>query len=272
MSDPTPEERETILFSVANDLKAHTASTVAPIIGCTDAKFGELVGSGTFIKDGGTTYLITAAHVAKQVCKYPLPAHSAGEGRPPVVFRKSFFLLDKPSDLAAVEVDPSEIAHAAFDVSCLADSSNDLEDDILFIHGFAGKDSRFSAIANGILSDSLPYATVLGESTLPEFKPGVHFAIQYKPEKQKDENGKEVDLPPPPGLSGTAVWKANRKGAGDGWKPSEARIVGIVHKWDQASGSLVATRVEALKLMLHIIKSPREPNESVEVYVRRRPE
>ena len=179
-----------------------------------------------------------------------------------------------PSDLAAVEVDPSEIAYTPFDISCLADSSRDLEDDILFIHGFAQKNSRFSAIGGGgIYSDSLPYATFLGESTLPEFKPGVHFAIQYKqPEKQKDEKGKDVDLPPPPGLSGTAVWKANRKDAEGEWKPTSARVVGIVHKWDQPSGSLVATRVEALKFMLHLMKTSRKPNESVEVYVRQRRE
>ncbi|MFN7139457.1 MAG: hypothetical protein ACK4UN_08970 [Limisphaerales bacterium] len=68
-------------------------------------------------------------------------------------------------------------------------------------------------------------------------------------EGQEDANGRPATLPDPHGMSGTAVWRSGRVAAASGaaWSPDHARIVGIVHTWDQQTATLVATRIEVLR-------------------------
>jgi len=60
----------------------------------------------------------------------------------------------------------------------------------------------------------------------------------------------------PHGLSGSAVWATGRCTTGNSWEPSLARIVGVVHNWDERSQSLVGTRIEAVRaFVLHVLRS-----------------
>ncbi|MHA3772654.1 hypothetical protein ACXR0O_14045 [Verrucomicrobiota bacterium sgz303538] len=255
MSDSRSQsEKEKILFEVADALRDFTAPALGTIIGAENEKEGALVGSGTFIRDGEKTLLLTASHVATKVWKYRFPAFSVGDGRV-AVFSNAFAGIEFPSDLAAVEVDPDLIHREPVDVSLLADASTGLEGDVLFIHGYAGANSRFSGIAGGLVSESTPYATFIGTSDLPKVNPALHFAIQYdQPEPQRDASGKNVLLPAPNGLSGSAVWKSFRAESGENWEPSQARIVGVAHSWDTANRSLIVTRVEVVRAFLQMMK------------------
>ncbi|MGE3675825.1 MAG: hypothetical protein AB7K71_39515, partial [Polyangiaceae bacterium] len=62
-----------------------------------------------------------------------------------------------------------------------------------------------------------------------------------------DERGNAADMVDPHGLSGSAVWATGRCTTGDSWEPSLARIVGIIHNWDERSQSLVGTRIEVVR-------------------------
>ena len=67
---------------------------------------------------------------------------------------------------------------------------------------------------------------------------------EYPPDGWRDANGKPVPFPHPEGMSGSALWKTSRKERGSGWTVQDARIIGVVTKWDQNANSLIATRIE----------------------------
>lgn len=248
----TEEERVAEFFRVTDELRKMTSPFVAAIYGSQDPIEGRLVGSGSFFRTGEQVLLLSARHVAEEACQdYKIQSHSAGNGRPPVAIETPFITsAQRLHDLAILPIDSTKIDKCIqpFEITELAETSNDLEGDILFVHGFAGEKSRFTAFMPGIYSESTPYGTVLGTSTLSGFDPNIHFAIEYpQPEPQRDIQGREVYIPDPHGMSGSSIWQARRAKYKGEWAIDRAKLVGIAHRWDQKNGSLVATRVEVVK-------------------------
>lgn len=245
-------------FRVSDEIALFTAPSLCTIIDVQSADHGELIGTGTFIRHSSRVYIVTARHVAEKACQSNGCAHSCGPGQRPRLITRPFVIhKDRALDLALLPIEPSDIGDSPIrplDFSVLAESSDDLAD-FLVIHGYPGERSRFSAIGRGIFSTSQPYVTVEGRSSLPEFNPAIHFAIEYPGEGQEDPTGRSAKLPDPHGMSGTAVWRSGRAKAGKDWTSANARIVGIVHRWDQDSSSLVATRIEPLSAFLQQVEA-----------------
>jgi hypothetical protein len=118
------------------------------------------------------------------------------------------------------------------------------EKDLLFINGFPGKDSRFSALLKGIRSKPLVYAAYSGISDDSWFNPAMHLAIHYDPKNFIGGDGLPADFPFPDGLSGSTVWRIPRMEEQGTWAPQNARIVGLVQRWDHTGRFLIAARIE----------------------------
>lgn len=253
------QEKLTEFFRVIDALALYTAPALCSIIGVDAVDYGELVGTGTYLRYGDRLYILTARHVAEEACsKYPGCAFSVGAGKRPILITRPFVLHKEPFlDIAVLPVDEQDIVGTSvvpFAPSVLAESSADLED-YLFIHGYPGAKSRFSALGQGIVSSTQPYGTVTGTSVWAGFDDKIHFALEYPGEGQEHSDGRAATLPDPHGLSGTAVWRTGRAKAGANWTPQDAKIVGIVHRWDQDSSTLVATRIEPVLEFLRCVEA-----------------
>ena len=95
-----------------------------------------------------------------------------------------------------------------------------------------------------------------GTGSIIEFGNGVFLitAAHVIPKNSLLPGGGVADLPSPDGLSGAAVWNTRRSELRETWTPSDARIVGIVHRWDQDGECLIATRIEKILPFLQRIE------------------
>lgn len=232
--------------SLMQVMKAQTLLTLCPIYGIFDDLSGKLNGTGTLISHNGEVFVLTAAHVVHPNPEFAGFAYSA-PGNPKLIATRS--LTGRPLDLALFPVDSSLAADPGrqpVDVGSLPTTSFISDGEVLFVHGFPGE--RSYALAD-IYSKSLPYLSVPGVSQCGWFDPRIHFAVDYASEGLIDENGKAISMVHPGGMSGSAVWAV----APDA---SNSRIVGVVHAWDQASQSLIATRIEAVRdFILLVLRS-----------------
>lgn len=264
------EEKQRIFMDVVNRMKLFTGPSIVQICGSIDETTGELIGSGTFIRLRGADYLLTAQHVAEELYSTNLDGshkyasglcHSVGNNQRMMRVIYPWITWNAPHDLAVTRLD-SVVLEGTDCLPLYAEqialNTNDLNGrDVYFIHGFPGKNSRFTTFFDrGVMSRSLPYGGWLQDSTWSEFDSAIHFAISFPPDDLIDERSESENLPDPGGLSGSVVWKTNKAGTGTEWTPDMARIVGVVHRFDQNSRCLIVTRIEYVKgLLIHTLRS-----------------
>lgn len=240
-------ESERALFQATDGLVPRICPSLSQVIGCPDPGFGRLIGTASFLQLRNGIFLLTAAHVARQVSKYPIRAfskrsHEIIDGTNlPFIFHPN-----RDYDLAAwaINATSAEILPAQSIVKEDFNSESGDLADILVMAGYPGKFSRYTSFGEILSSTIQPYGTVQGISELPFYDPRCHFVIEYPLEGQKTSKGDPVELPPPRGYSGSLIWKSNRVArSSEDWQASDARIVGLVHTWDPEKQSLLATRV-----------------------------
>ena len=220
------------------------------IYGLENAKYGKLLGTGSFIVVGSATYFVSSLHVFES--DLPGIAYALTDGDPPVEIEGECFALKHPYDIIAVRVDLYIQLHSgqvrskgALPVRYL-DSLVEISADIYFIQGYADRDSRYSALYGGIISKSMQLTTTLGiASEFNWYDPKIHFTLDYQMENE-DEYGRLVQAPFPTGLSGSLVWKTNRMNCDDAWNPDEARVVGVAVTWDKDKKVIVCTKIKHL--------------------------
>lgn len=254
MAELTDDEKRQIWLRVLGEMKHHTKPAMAAVYGVEREDHGLLVGSGIFVRILGATHLLTASHVLETASRFEFLAHSNDYGTKPVPIRFPFRLQPYPLDLGFTLIDEAAVAPGAivpWPVEALADNADHLEGDILFIHGYPGERSTWLPIVNGgVKAESLPLGTVVrnGETGWADFNPILHFAVEYWPEGWFDERGRTLARPNPHCLSGSAVWRANIRGRSHTeWKATDARIVGVLHRYNPEHDSLIATRTEHVR-------------------------
>lgn len=235
---------EEIIDGINLEMAQFTKPSLSAVYGIINQSKGSLFGSGTFINFHNSTYLITAGHVLETPSRFQGLAHSCSDGNKPSIFKYPKIVLKNTIDLGIVRIDSKILNNTSIvplDANSLAYSSNDIKDNLFFIHGYLGKKSQFmQRIVNGVVSKSQPYITVLGASGYSWFNEKFHFALEYPAEPQM----KGYILPNPYGLSGSAVWSIEYD---SNWDAEKAKIIGIVHTWDPHQESLVATRIEIVR-------------------------
>lgn len=248
----TPEHREKFkrAMAVYDALKETTRLSLVSIAGIVSEDEGTFQGTGTIVELKGQILLVTAEHVVSQIetAGYKGVAFSNGNAksyaRAPYPFTKS-----RDLDVAFVRI-PRPEQPDSDRVPCpehlIATSAAGVENDLLFIRGFPGKFSRFFKISQGIVSETLPFGSGPGTPKWPHFDPSVHFAIDYDPKNNEASDGSFADLPDPHGLSGAVVWNTRKAELREKWTPNDARIAGIVQRWDQDGQCLIATKIEKI--------------------------
>ncbi len=235
------------------DAKTWTEPWTTAVYGIISDDEGALVGSATYIRVRGSLWLLTAAHVVdKGLADYGRVARRGPNGAVEV---GAWSRSDEALDLAAAYVG-TDSSISALDLCAFAGTHADIDVHHLFIHGFPRLRSRFSGLAGGVVSNSVPYITYSHSTGWDGFDARLHFAIEYPaPEHQQfDEQGRPISLPPPDGMSGCAVY-----GLGSdltaGWRASGSQLLGVAHRWDQAKQAIVATRTEhVLTFMLRCVR------------------
>lgn len=259
MSDNVQKQ---VWLHVLDRMKRYTKPAIAAVYGVEAEDHGLLVGSGTFMQILGATHLVSVSHVLEIAMEFQFLAHSNDYGTKPVPMKFPFHLQPYPLDLGFTRVDQEAMVQGAvtpWPVEVLAGATGDLDNDILFIHGYPGERSKWLPIINGgVTAESLPLGTVVRheETGWVDFDPQLHFAMEYWRDGWFDEKGRTMSRPNPHCLSGSAVWRVNIKGRNHkDWRPEDARIVGILHRYNPDYDCLIATRVEHVRdFLLRMIR------------------
>lgn len=235
-------ENTQIMLTTVVAMKPRAWSSTIAIFGVVSNDEGELLGSGSLVQIGGSHFGLTAAHVLDGGLKrYPRLAHSTSYGAAPEMIQLPIPCKGPPSDIGVFKAAAASWAGTHVTFETLVDYPS-LAGDILFIQGFSGAKSHFSAFGPGVASEATPFATVEGSSSLPWFDPELHIAIEYPIDGNLNERGEPVSLPDPRGFSGSLLWKTNRSARAEGWNPEDAEVIGVVTTWDPDGHSLIATR------------------------------
>ena len=246
---PPEEEQRRLAIIHATDerMAAHSAPHITVIARRMADDEADFIGSGSFMVLAGQSFLVTAMHVVMDA------ASDAGTGAAfsngdckPYQLVTAPFSTDQHLDIAIAPVtldrEPASMRQAC-PSAYIAQVAGSL-DDWLFVHGFPGTQSRYLRISQGIHSRTLPYGTVTAIPSWPGFNPDLHFAIGFEPTSAQHSDGTSATLPDPHGMSGSAVWNTRRSEVGAGWQPTDARIIGVIHRWDQHGRCLIGTRIE----------------------------
>ncbi|EYF06782.1 hypothetical protein [Chondromyces apiculatus] len=248
------DDKIAFVQSTMNPMAWHTYPHIVSVLGVESNASGQHVGSALRFRMHGRRGIVTAAHVIREAQeRYGRVAVTAIRGDVPYEFRGKPDLFDATADLAIyflADDYPTE------GVSFWPQERMDPDDapravDYLFIHGFPAVRSRFSALASGVMSRSLPYGVMQRDDDLPSDLQSFQFAMDFDPENLRGPDGQPTDWLDPHGLSGSPVWRIGAGGRRvDTWSPERSLLVGIVTQWRPTERILVATKCRNLVEML----------------------
>ena len=204
----------------------------------------------------GETYLFTNEHVARAINKNPI-AHQLIDGERATRVMNPFQVAEYPYDMALSRIEREawfieKNMRLALDVSQVAMRHHPVESEFLFVLGYSGQRSYFSPSFETLFTKGTPYLSLATENS-PEDPSDMWFAIPYLPDLAKSLRPQGAGLPVPHGLSGSPVWDTNFRRCmleERQWPPQESRVTGIVVRWSEATGHLIAVRAEYLREFL----------------------
>lgn len=230
--------------NVADIMKVHTRPFV-PILA------GAEVGTGTFVDRDGPSVL-TCAHVAK----FDPHAHFVDDSGSTEI-RPSTWRSD-PSvsvDAALAPIDAGEWGNVSgraqtLSLSRFAKSHSPVQDELLFFRGVAGENVTYvgafgaDVILTGYCSQEKRHT---GDANT--------FEVLWEPRQITKTSGTSEEVRDrvkhdhPGGFSGSLVWNTRFVEQGcnlSKWKPGDAVVTGLLRRYDAATGTLLAWRVEHL--------------------------
>lgn len=232
----------------------HTYPHIASVVAVEqDGETGRHVGSALRCQIRGRRLIVTAAHVAREALASPRFAVTALRGQAPFELHEGPDRTDEERDLAVYTVPESyPVDGIQFWPGDRVDATDEKNaTDYLFVHGFPGERSRFTALLGGLTNRSLPYGVMLREDDLPaDIKP-FQFALDFDPGNMLLPDGNPADWIDPHGLSGSPVWRIGASGMrATEWNPHLSLLVGVVTTWRPDERLLLATRIAPLLEML----------------------
>jgi len=247
MSELIHNSEVQVAQAVLAQMSAYTSRFIAVVARKISDTEGDFVGSGTFMVFGGQAFLVTADHVVKKA-----DPDSTGK----VVFSNgngalyqsvnTRFCADDALDIAIAPVRltrPPPSMCQAVPSTMIASHAGQLGD-LLFVHGFPAERSRFTVFGPAIVSRTLPFGSSKQKTEWPDFDPEKHFALGFDPKHSICPSDMTFSLPNAHGMSGSAVWDTRKRERGERWQPSDARVIGVLHRWDQDARCLIGTRIE----------------------------
>lgn len=242
-------EKIEFVRSTLGPMAWHTFPHVGSILEAEQLE-GRHVGSAVRILARGRRCIVTAAHVIEQArLRTGRVAVSAVRGSPPFELHGEPDMVNSVADIAAFFVgDDYPTEGIAFWPQERIDSDDSfLSTDYLLVHGFPAAQSRFFALADGVVSRSFPYGGMRREDALPADLQPFQFAMDFDPENMESAPGRQGEWPDPTGLSGSGVWRIGASGRRvDTWSLEASRLVGIVTQWRPDEKLIVATKSHAI--------------------------
>jgi hypothetical protein len=262
--EPPPDDRLRISVSQLEGLREYTGRALMRVIALTNDDAGNVVGSGTCIDVRGNPYLLTAQHVVRKRFDsaeggepYTGIGHDTGIEGPVFRITNPTYGYGGLRDVAVARLFPEDFAGTSvrpLPIRAIPNRTPDLAGEILYVHGYPGRKSRFFRAFQGIASTSFSFIATEESCRCSWFDPAVHIAVGY-PVEGLGETGRTEDFPHPKGLSGSALWKTNVCARGTVWSAADSQIVGVLTDWDQDSRTLIAVRIEYVwTLLLHALQ------------------
>lgn len=251
--------------------QAEFAAFALPYL-CTIVAFredgqSEHFGTGIRLLIGTQVRVVTCAHVLREARAYGnrVTASTAADvievrGRRFVDLVLEADFVDAASDLAlAAYVDHEPPYGAALDLSYLEGDEVGLDEDLLFVAGFPGVKSRYSALAQQRRSIGVVYVAPRRTEELGEPLPPRQFALDYTKDNVSVFRDAERSLASHEfldirGVSGAPVWRSHLVGSNlRDWHPGHARIVGIAVRWEQQVHAILCVRIAELRPLINRI-------------------
>ena len=256
------EEQWAVLSSLVTDrMKDFTRPFVTPLV-YAPPEAAPVFGSGSYIDlsrradDGATKRLLTCEHVARYQPMQHRP-YAAGALDPVV----GLLCADRAAKLDVATMTITEAAWArrphaaqALPLSLFASSHAPVDREMFFFRGLAGENAYLSI--DDILLDIM---SGFGGQEHPGGGDADIFEIEWNPAGTQLTSGthpdaaKRVKYDDPGGFSGSVVWNTRFVELGcniQTWTPYEARVTGLLRRWDQKTGTLLVWRVEHLQAWL----------------------
>lgn len=235
------------LLGAAEQIRLRFESSVTPLVG-VKIHNGEgrarqhYFGTATYFTYLGFPFVLTAQHVLEKSKEFSTFVHGTATG-------------ERPFPLRSCWVGSSNVKADIAIWGCFQTALDDagitpLPYKELLVSSYAQDNALY--VCNGFpdrLKTELPF---MGETTfagnpfigqqteLPDgagFDDSIHFAIKYP-----------CDVPPP-GMSGSPVWnmRLHCMTCLEAWSHEAVTFAGVVHRWDESTKKLIATRVEYIR-------------------------
>ena len=263
---------------VTQRMSEYVSSFVTPLSMSMAQDSGVAWGSGTYIQGPDAVWILTAGHVITDVPKdgrlahLPIPGgeYNAALGLPT--------LIGGAIDAGALPVYPSpQLLPAPERVvpsSGIAPAFRAVDEELFFWIGFPGHTAHRDDLTSGqtlrvTMFNQLytPWKPMLmqgikvGDITHPAFDATKHVGIHYPLKGTRSSDGKEIDLPHPKGMSGSALWDTKYVASFDAsveWKPEMAEICGVIWGALDNPYAVLATKIEHIRGTLPDVFKPVE--------------
>ncbi|MDX7900127.1 hypothetical protein [Aeromonas media] len=241
---------------------------------------GDLHGTGSYFEVDGNIFLLTCEHVGKFITDAELCASFNGS-EAAFSLPNTFSSLLYPADIAITAITKNtweSIPHSARTIpyAHFAEKHDPIDNELMYVSGYPGELSRVWPAMNPESVDDvdgagIQYCTAISliceindvfdhvmNQDNPQPLEDMHFLLPYTPEFATYMNDERDNiLPRAPGLSGSLVWNTRYreiKRAGGIWKPSDARVTGIIWGNSTKAGVLVATPVEYIRQLIELAR------------------
>jgi hypothetical protein len=248
------DEWAALCSRVCDAMKEHTRPFITPLSRETSEKVW-LEGTGTFVEVYEHRMLLTCEHVS---CGEPLNhAYYGSEDTYQVVHP---YVDSKSLDIAFVSLDDavwnaSEHLAKTIPFERFAHEHRTVDRaELLFIHGFAGENSKYGF--ETLNSDATAYLVQQKEDAAANDK---IFELFWEPQETSftettpSAERTQFRFQNSGGLSGSLVWNTRfceKLSDGSTWSPEDAVVTGLLRRWDTATKTLLALKVEHLRTWL----------------------
>lgn len=240
----------------------YVSQFITPISEVLDHDHGRAAGTGNYLQIAGECYLLTNDHVACKMAQGGI-AHLPQRDQAYHRLIQPAMGFAFPIDVGITHVSSETWRGAtqrALPVDQLDERFNPAAGELMFVCGYPGFARR------GITEEEIRYPreTQFGMLTIPAvpilttavndphhqpaiYDPNAHFLVRYEGVAHRPGEGVR-ETPDARGFSGSLVWDTKFFAVGDeDWTPDMARVCGIVHRWNDELGVLMATRIEVVR-------------------------
>jgi hypothetical protein len=216
--------------------------------------------SGVLFRIAERHFILTCAHGIKNIYKkHGFPAYIGPlveESGHPIRLVDCPIILAKKSnlDLAVIELTndvverllPTNrfISVAEMDMQAIARPA------CYLISGFPSEGTTQDDTGHGVKTLGMWYVTLLHRGELnpdSEYDQNIHLILHFG-RQAIGQDGTPSDVPQPHGLSGCGIWRLTNEETWENWKPEDAKLVAIQHRWggrhDYVIGSWVRLAIQ----------------------------